>query len=297
MSNPAPESSPVQEPQHPDVQMLDENPRQAAPYQPTVEDIPDEHDRLQRHLAQRSSIDQSLHPSRAPSVPRPADFVQQPSPVPTPPEQTVENYYQQPSIPDVSPLQSPDRGRDGFKGGGYFPQTLASDNTPETFHGTNSQMGGHDSSSGPDLPDTSSLPPPRPFSTPGPPISPSEESSPSLPPPSFNYKQTNAPSAPSVPFSSRASGGTSSQAPGYRQPSAPSIQPQPTPAPLRQTMAPPPPASFSQQPRSAPPAVVDEEAILKAQKHARWAISALNFEDVNTAVLELRGALETLGAS
>jgi len=42
--------------------------------------------------------------------------------------------------------------------------------------------------------------------------------------------------------------------------------------------------------------VADEEAVIKAQKHARWAISALNFEDVNTAVKELRGALEALGA-
>jgi vacuolar protein sorting-associated protein VTA1 len=42
--------------------------------------------------------------------------------------------------------------------------------------------------------------------------------------------------------------------------------------------------------------VVDEEAVIKAQKHARWAISALNFEDVPTAIKELRGALEALGA-
>ena len=53
----------------------------------------------------------------------------------------------------------------------------------------------------------------------------------------------------------------------------------------------------------APPQVVgqayltDEEAILNAQKHARWAISALNFEDADTAVKELREALEALGAS
>ena len=33
-----------------------------------------------------------------------------------------------------------------------------------------------------------------------------------------------------------------------------------------------------------------------AQKHAKWAISALNFEDVPTAVRELRKALELLGA-
>src|SRR5690606_42032545 len=40
----------------------------------------------------------------------------------------------------------------------------------------------------------------------------------------------------------------------------------------------------------------DTEAILKAQKHAKWAISALNFEDIPTAVKELREALKTLGA-
>lgn len=43
--------------------------------------------------------------------------------------------------------------------------------------------------------------------------------------------------------------------------------------------------------------VLDEEALAKAQKHARWAISALNFEDVNTAIKELKGALESLGAT
>ena len=36
---------------------------------------------------------------------------------------------------------------------------------------------------------------------------------------------------------------------------------------------------------------------MQAQKHAKWAISALNFEDVDTAVKELRIALNALGAS
>ncbi|KAK3694452.1 Vta1 like-domain-containing protein [Podospora appendiculata] len=44
-------------------------------------------------------------------------------------------------------------------------------------------------------------------------------------------------------------------------------------------------------------ASVDEAAMVGAQKHAKWAISALNFEDVPTAVRELRKALEMLGAS
>jgi len=56
------------------------------------------------------------------------------------------------------------------------------------------------------------------------------------------------------------------------------------------------PASYGHSQATAIP-VVDEAAIAEAQKHAKWAISALNFEDVPTAVRELRKALETLGAS
>lgn len=40
----------------------------------------------------------------------------------------------------------------------------------------------------------------------------------------------------------------------------------------------------------------DDVAVMEAQKHAKWAISALNFEDVSTAVKELRTALQALGA-
>lgn len=42
--------------------------------------------------------------------------------------------------------------------------------------------------------------------------------------------------------------------------------------------------------------VLDEESITKAQKHAKWAISALNYDDVPTAVKELQLALQLLGA-
>ncbi|KAI1005458.1 hypothetical protein K3495_g2761 [Podosphaera aphanis] len=44
------------------------------------------------------------------------------------------------------------------------------------------------------------------------------------------------------------------------------------------------------------PLSTDDVSIAKAQKHARWAISALNFEDAETAVRELREALHILGA-
>ena len=66
------------------------------------------------------------------------------------------------------------------------------------------------------------------------------------------------------------------------------------PLPVRQAAPPP------QQSAPTPAATAyrtDAEAVALAQKYAKWAISALNFEDVPTAVRELRKALETLGAS
>lgn len=58
------------------------------------------------------------------------------------------------------------------------------------------------------------------------------------------------------------------------------------------------PGGFSQVPDQVSLRfAADDQAMSLAQKHARWAISALNFEDVPTAVKELRRALETLGAS
>jgi vacuolar protein sorting-associated protein VTA1 len=41
---------------------------------------------------------------------------------------------------------------------------------------------------------------------------------------------------------------------------------------------------------------VSEEDIAKAQKSAKWAISALDYDDVETAVKQLRQALAFLGA-
>ncbi|KAI9883688.1 MAG: hypothetical protein M1823_004546 [Watsoniomyces obsoletus] len=64
------------------------------------------------------------------------------------------------------------------------------------------------------------------------------------------------------------------------------------PIPPRQPVS-----THSQPPRPAktePVYATDEEAIMKATKHAKWAISALNFEDVTTAVRELKIALESL---
>ena len=98
-------------------------------------------------------------------------------------------------------------------------------------------------------------------------------------------------------------------------PSIPTPSPSTTPHPAALPPSPPPrlptphrvpdepmastPATSSSAAPHPPPASAyrtDDEATLAAQKHARWAISALNFEDVPTAVRELRAALGSLGA-
>ncbi|KAF2836224.1 DUF605-domain-containing protein [Patellaria atrata CBS 101060] len=69
------------------------------------------------------------------------------------------------------------------------------------------------------------------------------------------------------------------------------------PAIFPQSNIPPAPAPSTQTNTNRLPLYrTDDEAILMAQKHAKWAISALNFEDVETAVKELRIALQSLGA-
>lgn len=90
--------------------------------------------------------------------------------------------------------------------------------------------------------------------------------------------------------------------PSLQTPLNPPVQ---TPV-LRSPFTPvPPPApghasqSHHAPPPSGPPAggyKTDDESVMAAQKHAKWAISALNFEDVPTAVKELRIALQNLGA-
>jgi len=82
-----------------------------------------------------------------------------------------------------------------------------------------------------------------------------------------------------------------------------SSTPAPVPAPIPAPMSHPVPSAIPQsQPlppvQSLPPGSyrTDDDSVTLATKHAKWAISALNFEDVNTAVKELRLALNSLGA-
>lgn len=97
-------------------------------------------------------------------------------------------------------------------------------------------------------------------------------------------------------------GGQSPQPPAAPSPVAPppkSVTPAALPARSRAPVVPPPAAAPAAMPVAS--ATIgghpDDEAIAAAQKHARWAISALNFEDVTTAVNELRAALNRLGAA
>ncbi|KAJ5943012.1 hypothetical protein N7516_003180 [Penicillium verrucosum] len=214
----------------PDVQAFDESVAEQAskPRQASIEEIPDESDRFGRELARKSTLDESLHPSRTSSTPR------------GPPEI--------PSVPrnaPGSPLQPMDVD-DTNTGGLELPST------PATIGG---------SSSVPRLPDTptafQSFPPP------------SEEPSVPTPDPASFYN-TPGPSAP-------------------------------IPPPVAPAFVPPPAANVPVAPApyvpSQPSHGLDDNTVQLAQKHARWAVSALTFDDVDTAIKELRSSLKCLGAS
>lgn len=182
----------------------------------------------------------------------------------------------------VSPLVPP--GPPTREPGSYFPDA------PGAPDGLN-------------LPSTTNMPPPGPntYNAMGPP--------PSIPNPS-SHDPSAPPSLPSVPQDF------------YRPTPPPATAPPPVKMPQPRDVPPQAPAAshsyYSQPaqppaPRTAPPPTApaqqytgagggpsnpynaDDIAILQAQKHAKWAISALNFEDVSTAVRELQAALASLG--
>ncbi|KAI9811331.1 MAG: hypothetical protein M1827_005491 [Pycnora praestabilis] len=286
LSNPTPEPSPTGEEAPQDVprdEALSGHEGNLGPRQASVEDAPDEQDRYERHLAPTSSLDDSLHPSRASSVPRPPPQQPQTPRDAVPIDSPIENdyYHNNTAGDDVSPLEPYPIDRTNSEGGGYFPSVpgMSSDHNAPNLPAAPADEPGF--SSAVDLPDVSSLPPASDQRD----MAPSNSFQPVLPsqpsaPPSFQHNPY-AQQPPSVP----------AQAPSaapqgyYAQPTI--LQPQPHPMPYQ-----PPPGQMARQENF----VVDEERILAAQKHARWAISALNFEDVTTAVKELRGALESLGA-
>ena len=309
LSNPTSEpEQPVLDPNDLDVQTVNglgaSSQSQDGSRQPYVEEIPDEHDRLQGHMAGRSTYDESLHPSRVPSVlPQPAQSYQQPS------QQPVEEYYHSAAPPQVSPLGPSTADRAVSDDGGYFPRVPDTNGRAPPSSLPDAPL--EDPNSPPVvLPELSPLRPPSSSAAGFTPSQPPDFLH-SFPPPNVNEPKVPQSSSASVPLYGlgppSASAPSSSQQPLWapravpRQASTATVAPVPVPdgdvrraPPPRQTALDPlvPPPVRSQENYST-----DEEAVLKAQKHAKWAISALNFEDANTAVRELRAALKALGAS
>ncbi|OOQ86388.1 hypothetical protein PEBR_21718 [Penicillium brasilianum] len=227
----------------PEVQEFDESVAEQAskPRQASVEDVPDEADRLTRQLAHQSTLDESLHPSRTSSMPR--------APAASEPEI--------PSVPS-NPPGTPGKARDinlPDAGGLDLPST------PGTIGG---KIGGPAPVIDlPDTPGTSDL-----HVSHAPTHSNTFQS---FPPPSATSPSIEAPNPASFYDPSRASARITP--PAARIPVAPA------------------PAAPSQPSHS-----VDDHNISLAQKHARWAVSALTFDDVDTAIKELKNALRLLGS-
>ncbi|MCJ1394069.1 hypothetical protein MMC18_006947 [Xylographa bjoerkii] len=297
LSNPAPESPSNEQPldlDDPDVQALNgQGPttNESDKFQPSVEEIPDEHHRLQSRMARASSLDQSLHPSRAASIPRSSiqDY-SPPNQAPSPQNLNAENFYQGGPDEEVSPLAPSTTDRGTSEGGGYFPRVpheSADGNrhvlpgAPSTNPGTSNEYHALNSPSQP-LDDTEAHQASFSQNFPNHPGQRLEH-----PRPSSSQFSPSIPQNPIHPADPRPPPNFISHAP-HQHPQAQL----PVQTPQRQPIS-----LYTSQPVVQQAYATDEEAVMKALKHARWAISALNFEDVNTAVKELRGALEALGAA
>lgn len=289
------EQQPPLDPDDPDVRAI--NGQEPAGntsnnFQPSVEEVPDEHNQLAPCLARNSALDQSLHPSRASSVPRSPgqNFSPAPSGAPSPQHPAAEDFYSGAAHAEVSPI-----GPSTSTAGGYFP------NVPDDYTEPNGSV----------LPEPPSKIPKF-----------HESTSPAVPPPATNSiesrtpnPQTNNPpqqfpthtGQTSEPWQTPLSGAHQlpslhSQYHAGPPPALSALSPSPYHARQESSINPTPPripVQHTPLPFLNPQAAyrTDEESVAKAQKHARWAISALNFEDVNTAVKELMGALESLGAA
>jgi hypothetical protein len=291
-------SPPALDPNDPEVQSINQN-ASLDPYQPYVETAP-------------------------PTNAQPSPTFSAPKVSPPPNLPSVPAGYTQGSHNDVSPMSQPASSRRASAasvGGGYFPRT-----DPPTFTAENTA---------PSLPTAPSLE--TNAATPGlgqstlPTDSqlPQAPQAPQAPDPSSYYQNASSPPQPPPhnPFPSPPPQNTYQSPPGVNPyaappPQAPQQAPmfQPTPGPSHQNYqynspSPQPPqqpqqTSHAQIPQqnpyaqpSAPPAHFqgplrdDERSIAEATKHAKWAISALNFDDAATAVKELRIALRALGAN
>ena len=201
------------------------------------------------------------HDSMEPDIARRSTIGQSlhPSQAPSTQSPPVENYYQNTNT-EVSPLISPAQDLSRSPGKDFFPHATSTD--------------------------AASLPSKSPAAS-SPNVSNADAFS-SFPPPDIATDQplSDAPAPPlSVP--------QQPTAPRYptRQ-VAPPRQPQPAPRAPPSRSQPPPPQTYHNDGVYR----TDDDSVLEATRHARFAVSALNFEDVRTAVKELQLALNTLGA-
>lgn len=291
------ESLPKLEPDDPDVQML--NGSSSLQRQASVIEVPDETDRTQRHMALRSHLDESLHPSRAPSVPRDGE-ARQPSIEHVPdeahytqsslaPQSTLDQSLhpsraQSPPLHDVSPIGYP---MDPSHEAGAISPMSAEDPTETKNEETvrKPSIGGNYFPGVPAFETQPHRPAPSAFDLPSAPSDPD-------PPQTFHHIAHTHSMPPERPTTK-----ASPPPPGrHHGHFLPPTQPIPSAlAPQSQPRQPIPQASPQIHHAQQPPVEVNEEAIMRAQKHARFAISALNFEDIPTAIKELRGALAMLG--
>jgi vacuolar protein sorting-associated protein VTA1 len=250
------------------------------PQPASVEDAPDEDRGGYLDPSAASGSHYSPAPVSAPTSPPQASAAapEQVSPIAPPDQVTTDGYFpsaadddpplELPSAPGMAPTDSPNIG------GPSAP----------TVHPSLGPQG------------SPTMPPSGPFS---PPVFPSTPQ---------NFYQQSAPTPPVVPHSQQSPyPSTPHQPPAppsatnsyYQQPphntsqrNVPTFLPPPQPQ-----SAPPPQQSFSGGPPTNAVYNADDKAIVTAQKHAKWAISALNFDDVPTAVRELKAALAVLGGS
>lgn len=260
-SNPKPqevEEQPELDPNDPEVKMLGGSSSVGAPRPVSVEDVPDADIR-------RDAAGVSLPHSPASAGPSPMSDGELRLPgVPTklgPPAGTQPGYFDSETIP--SPVSPP---ATDFRSAPDLPSAP-------------SGWGGAD-----DVPDIPSAP--TGWSNPPPPSS-------GWPPSQPPFQPPTAPSGMPPTFAPSPRTTAAVASPPVRPPTDSYYTNVPPTTHTARPVAPPValPTAYGQA-----PATVDEAAMVAAQKHAKWAISALNFEDVNTAVRELRKALEMLGA-
>lgn len=294
LSNPKQDPEPEQiipplDPSDPEVQALTGG---AGARQPSVVDIPDESDLLRANSAKQSYLNESIHPSRVPSTaPEEKSASGGVSPLP---RDAAQFYNNQAAVSPISPE------RKSSTGGNYFPRMPSPTaggslpDIPPTLPSAPELLdGGLDL---PSAPNTAAGAPVHAFL----PSAPGGQSPAPSSPSTFMDTHSQAPPTPLDSFQAPPTPGPppiSSIQPRASQPPHPANQqPQRSQPATKQPWSQPVARATAPTAATYPTVELSEEAIMKAQKHGRWAISALNFEDTATAIKEFQAALRTLGA-